>query len=469
MSNPENIAPANVPVAAGQVLAGKYRVDRVLGVGGMGVVVAATHLQLEQRVALKFMLDAGLKNTPLVERFAREARAAVRLKSDYVARVLDVGTLESGSPYMVMEYLEGQDLGALLEQRGPLPVDAAVDCVLQACDAVAEAHSLGIVHRDLKPRNLFLTTRNDGRPVVKVLDFGISKQTATADLSLTRTTEIIGSPNYMSPEQFRAAKAADGRSDIWALGVILYELLTAHLPFPAESVTQLTAMVLSEPPRPMQALRANVPEELVRIVERCMMKEPAARFQSVGQLAMALQRFASPDARELATRIARIGAARGSISGASGNVHVATAIAPTPVSWTGSTVVATSPRAKVAVITGIVAMASLTLAGGTWFVVARPSQLTHRGEVTGPAASPAMPTAALGAAAPPAPAASQREVLLAPATATTSTTLSPPTAKPPWPAQATHGGGASPHPTHVATEAGAVAPLDDSPRYRTNW
>ena len=221
MTGPEN-PPGGIPVRPGDVLAGKYRVDRVLGVGGMGVVVAATHLQLQQRVALKFMLDAGLAQPTQVERFGREARAAVRLRSDHVARVLDVGTLETGSPYIVMEYLDGSDIGSVLEQRGAMPVDMAVDCVLQACDAVAEAHALGIVHRDLKPRNLFLTTRNDGRALVKVLDFGISKHTTGSDLSLTRTTEIMGSPSYMSPEQFRSAKLVDERTDIWALGAILY-------------------------------------------------------------------------------------------------------------------------------------------------------------------------------------------------------------------------------------------------------
>jgi serine/threonine-protein kinase len=201
----ETLTPGSIPVAQGDVLAGKYRVDHVLGVGGMGVVVSATHLQLDQRVALKFMLPVGLAHPALVERFAREARAAARLKSDHVARVLDVGTLDSGSPYMVMEYLEGSDLGSVVAERGPMPVHMAVDCVLQACDAVAEAHAIGIIHRDLKPRNLFLTGRNDGRALVKVLDFGISKhKTGASDLSLTRTTEIIGSPNYMSPEQLRS-------------------------------------------------------------------------------------------------------------------------------------------------------------------------------------------------------------------------------------------------------------------------
>ena len=241
-------------VYPGQVLAGKYRIERVLGQGGMGVVVEATHLQLEDRVAIKFWLPEALANPEAVGRFAREARAAGKIKGEHVARVIDVGTLETGAPFMVMEYLHGRDLSAVVREGGPLPPAQAVDAVLQACEALAEAHALGIVHRDLKPANLFVTTRPDGTPAVKVLDFGISKVTnpSSSDHALTKTTSVMGSPLYMSPEQMTATRDVDARTDIWAVGAILYELLVGHVPFSAETLPQICGLILTSPPRPIR-------------------------------------------------------------------------------------------------------------------------------------------------------------------------------------------------------------------------
>src|SRR5207237_4721833 len=199
-----------VGLRQGDVLAGKYRIDCVLGVGGMGVVLSAHHIQLETRVAIKLLLPAMLAMPDVVARFELEARAAVRITSEHVARVLDVGTLETGAPYIVMEFLDGRDLAAWIREQGPMPVALAVEFVLQACVAIAEAHALGIVHRDLKPSNLFCIRRADGQLCVKVLDFGISKVTdptgSGTRLSTTKTTSMLGSPLYMSPEQMASAK-----------------------------------------------------------------------------------------------------------------------------------------------------------------------------------------------------------------------------------------------------------------------
>ncbi|MGO8998262.1 MAG: serine/threonine protein kinase [Polyangiaceae bacterium] len=287
----------DIGVREGDVLAGKYRVDRVLGVGGMGVVVAAHHVELDERVAIKFLLPEMLDQAECVLRFAREARAAVKIKSEHVARVRDVGKLENGSPYMVMEYLEGEDLTAWIS-RGPLPIEQAVDFVLQACEAVAEAHSLDIVHRDLKPANLFCIRRPGGQPSIKVLDFGISKlANGPQDVSMTRTSTIIGSPLYMSPEQMKSSKAVDVRTDIWALGVILFELVTGQVPFGGNSVPEVAIHVAMEPTPPPTSLRPDVPPGLEAAICKCLEKDRARRFQNVGELASALVEFGSKRAK----------------------------------------------------------------------------------------------------------------------------------------------------------------------------
>jgi eukaryotic-like serine/threonine-protein kinase len=279
---------------AGQVLVGKYRVERLIGQGGMGVVLEATHLQLEERVAMKFLLPEYARHPEASARFLREARAAVKIRSEHVARVMDVGTLEDGTPYMVMECLTGGDLSALLKAHGPLPIVDAVDYVLQACEALAEAHKAGIVHRDLKPANLFVTQRSDRTPLVKLLDFGISKvKTPGSDFSMTKTSSLMGSPLYMSPEQMQSARNADVASDIWALGVILYELLAGRPPFNGDTLPELICSVVQEPAASLRSLRPDVPPELDAAILRCLEKNPAARYPNVAWLAQALAPFAS--------------------------------------------------------------------------------------------------------------------------------------------------------------------------------
>ena len=282
------------PVSPGDVVAGKYKVERVIGSGGMGIVVAATHVQLGQKVALKFLHQHVRDGELGEERFAREARAAVRLRSEHVARVYDVGVHDTGAPFSVMELLEGSDASTFAKDHAPLPIAQAVEIVVQACDAVVEAHAAGIIHRDLKPQNLFVTRRPNGAMLVKVLDFGVSKwlKPSHEDLSLTDSSVIVGSPLYMAPEQMRAARNADTRSDIWALGVVLYELLSGRVPFDGDTVTELCLKVVNDPPAPIVELRPEIPDDLAKIVARCLEKDPNARFANVAMLGEALEPFA---------------------------------------------------------------------------------------------------------------------------------------------------------------------------------
>jgi serine/threonine-protein kinase len=284
----------------GTILRGKYRVERVLGQGGMGVVVAAMHLGLKQRVAIK-LLNAELAESPeIVERFLREAHTASRIQGDHVVRVMDVDTLDSGAPFMVMEHLDGADLSSVRRSKRPLPIPTAVRYVLEACEAIAEAHELGIVHRDLKPANLFLATRRDGTTRVKVLDFGISKilEPGPEEVELTKTNMVAGSAQYMSPEQMLSTRDVDARTDIWSLGVVLFELSAGQLPFPAKTVTQACALIMSTPPPLLRSLVPDAPPELEAIVQRCLEKDRDRRFATVRELMVALRPFAAAQASD---------------------------------------------------------------------------------------------------------------------------------------------------------------------------
>ncbi len=285
--------------AIGEVIAQKYRIESVVGTGGMGVVVAARHLQLGQTVAIKLLsAPEESRRAEANMRFIREAQAAATLHSDHVVRIYDVGTLDTGLPFMVMELLRGSDLGTLLDTQGVLPETQAVDFVLQACDAIAEAHQAGIVHRDLKPSNLFVSQRSDGSPLLKVLDFGISKSLTaagneSAENSLTSTRAVMGSPYYMSPEQVRDARRVDGRTDIWALGVILHELLCGEPAFQADTFPGVCAAIVADPPMALRQRRPDVTPELETVVLRCLEKDPTRRIQSVSDLIQALTPFSS--------------------------------------------------------------------------------------------------------------------------------------------------------------------------------
>ncbi|HXX66717.1 MAG TPA: protein kinase [Polyangiaceae bacterium] len=291
----------------GELLGGKFRIERLVGRGGMGAVFAARHELLGQRVAVKMLLSHVVTNKEAVARFLNEARAAARIEGEHVARVMDVAALDDGRPYMVIEYLEGADLGQLIESRGPLPVVETVDYVLQALEALAQAHALGIVHRDFKPSNLFLARRSDGTTLVKVLDFGIAKATQPLTVleqaAMTRSNSVLGSPQYMAPEQLRNAKSVDVRADIWSVGLTLYELLSGLPPFSGTTFGELFAAILEQPPPPLRRLRPEVHADLEALVERCLRRDPAERFQNVADLARALSPHGSPRAAFSVERI----------------------------------------------------------------------------------------------------------------------------------------------------------------------
>ncbi len=416
----------SAPVAEGEVLAGKYRIERVLGQGGMGIVVAALHVQLNQRVAIKLLLEGA--TAEVVERFQREARAAVRLKCQHVARVIDVGELPNGAPYMVMEYLDGNDLSQIVRGSGALSVSDAVLYLLHACEAIGEAHSIGIVHRDLKPANLFLTRAADGSSTVKVLDFGISK-TAESEgsegegMSLTKTTAVLGSPLYMSPEQMKSAKSADARSDIWSLGAILYELLTGGVPFNAMTFTELVLMVNMETPRSIATIRNDVPPGLEAAALKCLQKKPEDRFANVAELAFALAPFGPPQALASAERTARtleaVGLAstgpRSSRASVGGSSELAAAGSITALSSSAPTPVEAPPQRKTVPIVGA-AVALVIGAAAAFFLMGKHPETPAAADPPRLAAAPsapiavsvaaptiAVPTVTPSAAAPPTP------------------------------------------------------------------
>jgi serine/threonine-protein kinase len=276
----------------GDVIADKYRLEKVAGEGGMGIVYAAEHLVLKQRVAVKVLLPDAAVSEAVVERFTREARAAATINSEFVARVLDAGSLPSGAPFLVMEYLEGCDLEELLDLQKTLPVGEVIDYLVQALEGLAHAHAANIVHRDLKPANLFLACRPDGSNAIKLVDFGISKtkRSRPEDKRLTGH-HVLGSPVYMSPEQLRNAADIDARADIWSVGIVAYELLAGQPPFDGDGVGEIFAAILEKSPVPLSKLNPKVPPELSEIIAKCLRREPAERWHDAGELARALLPF----------------------------------------------------------------------------------------------------------------------------------------------------------------------------------
>jgi eukaryotic-like serine/threonine-protein kinase len=451
-----------VPVDVGEVVAGKYKIGGIIGFGGMATVAAAHHLELDQPVAIKFLHREATSRPDAVKRFLSEARSAARLNSPNVARVLDVGTTPTAHagivPYMVMELLEGMDLDGVIQERGPLPVAEAVEYVLQACAGVAEAHALHIIHRDLKPGNLFLTRRRDGTPVVKLLDFGISKNVARKAAgqdvtALTADREMMGSPRYMSPEQVRSSKDVDARTDIWSLGIILHELLAGVAPFRAENIADTLVAILHDAPQPIAKTAPDVPRRLVDVVMRCLQKTPAGRYQTVDELAAALLPFRS----QVPLLIAPIPERRDETRNADAGVSVQT--------------VRSMPKGRM-VLTGVLSFGAVGLMLIAFVVVAR-----LRGAGTSQGDVPPAQAAPLAADEPSA------APILAATTASTTAPTTPTAPTPPASASATTDelddpatapagrtakplvGGARPGGKGPVAKPGGSA----SPRHRTDW
>jgi len=307
--------PIRSPFNCPEVIAEKYLVERLIGVGGAGCVYQATHLQLDSKVAIKVLRPEMTDRSDIVQRFAREARAAVRLQGEHIARVFDVGTHEN-QPFLVMEFLEGKDLAEVMSAEA-LSVPTIAELMIQACQGLADAHAHGIIHRDIKPENLFIVNGTGDWRTVKILDFGISKLALTGkisdvDLTSVKTEVMMGSPHYVSPEQIRSTRDVDHRTDLWSLGVVMYELLGGRMPFVEDhSLTALIAEILERPHRPLRELRPDLPAELIAVVERCLAKTPDQRYQTAAELAVALLPFAPKRARGAVERALAVSRASG--------------------------------------------------------------------------------------------------------------------------------------------------------------
>jgi serine/threonine-protein kinase len=405
----------------------------------MGVVYAAHHEILDQRVALKVLAPDSASQSTAVARFLNEARLAARLKSDHLCQVLDAGVTENGLPFIAMELLEGCDLARLLyERRAPLPVGEAVEYIVQALEAVAEAHARGVVHRDLKPSNLFLTQHPGAPPVIKVLDFGISKVddaygTGSAAPNITSSRAIIGSPTYMSPEQIQNVKRTDHRADIWSTGVILYELMSGTLPFRGETPGEIFVQIIEGVPAPLSKLRPEVPAPLSEIVARCLKRNPDERYENVVSLAEALAPYAWYKHHESLARMRRaVGVRRAGVTPGTSSASVP------PAAMTGhaAKTQADSSGAGHKVLLALAAVVPLVLIPLAGVLVVqrvglghRPATETSSQAMPPPTERPAATTAASAAAttAPTASTATASAATASTATASTATASTAPT------------------------------------------
>jgi serine/threonine-protein kinase len=336
----------------GEVIGGHWVVDGPLGEGGMAVVVAARHAQTGMPVAIKILTRA---EPDAAERFEREAMTMARLESRRAVTIHEFGRLPTGAPYLVMDRLEGETVAAILDRKGPLPLSEALVYASQAARGLAEAHAVGIVHRDVKPSNLFVTRGADGGPFVVILDFGLAKPIPIFGTAqpVTATRDLLGTPAFLAPEQIESTRTIDARSDVWALGATLYKMLTGHPPFIGEHPAQVCKKILHDEPVPIGRLRPELPSAIARIVQRCMTKDPDARYQSMADL---LAHLDSPPTDETAPTDPRL------------------PLPPQPQKQ-----IATAPRRKAAkrprkrridAVTIIVGLAVLCASAGLIFVIA---------------------------------------------------------------------------------------------------
>jgi serine/threonine-protein kinase len=277
----------------GEIIGGKYRVVRFLAAGGMGVVYEAQHTVVKRRFAVKFLRPELTERRESLARFQREAQTAGALESENLTAAVDFGIAGDGSPYIVMEYLVGESVEALLDRDGRLPLERATDLVQQACRGIQAAHAAGIVHRDLKPQNLFLCRREDGTDLLKVLDFGIAKlEAADRNNAATETGAVLGTPAYMSPEQARGEKSIDHRADVYALGAILYELLSGRKPHPGDSHNAILHHIATQPAVPLDSVEPELPAPLVLAIGRTLFPDPEERFASAELFGQEISKWA---------------------------------------------------------------------------------------------------------------------------------------------------------------------------------
>jgi hypothetical protein len=281
-------------LSVGQIYGEKYRIVRLLGQGSMGAVYEGENVRIRRKVAIKTLHANVAEKGDTLQRFEREAQAAGRIGSKHICEVLDMGDLPDGSRYMVMEHLEGVTLQQHIRSSGRLKPLEASAILQQLLEGLGGAHTAGIIHRDLKPANVFLV-RLPGRPdFVKILDFGVSKFSVLSDeMSMTRTGAVLGTPYYMSPEQAKGARGTDARSDLYAVGVILYECITGQVPFSAETFNELLFRIVLESPPPAESFVPDLPPELAAIIRKSMAREPAERYQTADELKQALAAFSA--------------------------------------------------------------------------------------------------------------------------------------------------------------------------------